>query len=215
MQESRDVLLGIGANVSAQLPSEIQVIRYDPTIAGRGPVRGTPIRELFQLDQAISDAFNNQGMRSIGCCSGVGSRCPSLSAISPGASTSVTYGQLTAPRNGCVAGWTEYQSAITIEHHVIRLLAVAVRVAPRREDLQDLQTRVGLGGISVRNLREPKRGLAEEINRLASGCDTLSGSFAAAQASRARSLPRPTHTPHLMGRATGDTPSPGRSGWTQ
>jgi hypothetical protein len=44
-------------------------------------------------------------------------------------------------------GWLDdYSSAITSEHHAHRLLEVAVRVAPRREDLADLQTRVGLDG---------------------------------------------------------------------
>jgi len=182
MQQARDVLLGNRRNVTAQLPPEIQVIRYDPNLAGRVPVRGTPTRELFQLDQAISDAFNNQGMRSIGVLL---RRREQMPVVERHLTRRFHVRHLRAADSTAewLRGWLdEYQSAITTEHHANRLLAVAMRVAPRREDLQDLQTRVGTSGISVRNLREPKRGLAEEINRLTSGCGTLSGSFAAAQA---------------------------------
>jgi UvrD/REP helicase N-terminal domain len=42
MQQARDVLLGNRERVTAQRPPEIEVVRYDPNLPGRVPVRGTP-----------------------------------------------------------------------------------------------------------------------------------------------------------------------------
>jgi DNA helicase-2/ATP-dependent DNA helicase PcrA len=182
MQQARDVLLGSSASVTVQLPPEIEVVRYDPTLPGRTPVRGTPIRELFQLDSGLSQALTTQGMRSIGVLL---RRRDQMDVVERHLTRRFHVRHLRAADSTAdwLHGWLDdYQSAITTEHHARRLLDVAARIAPRREDLTDLQSRVGLDGVSVRNLRQPKRGLADEINRLVAGCDTLAGSFRAAQA---------------------------------
>lgn len=182
MQQARDVLLGTRERVTAQLPPEIEVVRYDPTLPGRAPVRGTPIRELFQLDNALSAAFRRGDVRSIGVLL---RRRDQMGVVERHLTKRFHVRHLKAADRTAdwLRGWLDdYPSAITTEHHARRLLEVAIRVAPRREDLPDLQGRVGVEGVSVRNLREPKRALAEEINRLAAACNTLTGSFAAAQA---------------------------------
>jgi DNA helicase-2/ATP-dependent DNA helicase PcrA len=182
MQQARDVLLGTRERVTAQLPPEIEVVRYDPTLPGRVPVRGTPIRELFQLDNALSAAFRRGDVRSIGVLL---RRRDQMGVVEHHLTKRFHVRHLKAADS--TADWLrdwldDYPSAITTEHHARRLLEVALRVVPRREDLPDLQGRVGVDGVSVRNLREPKRALADEINRLAAGCNTLTGSFTAAQA---------------------------------
>lgn len=181
MQQARDVLLGNREHVTAGLPPEIEVIRYDPALPGRVPVRGAPIRELFQLDNALAVALRRPDVRSIGVLL---RRREQMAVIERHLTKRFHVRHLKAADRTAdwLRGWLdEYASAITTEHHVRRLLELATRVAPRREDLTDLLSRVEANGITVRNLREPKRGLAEEINRLATDCETLVGAFAAAQ----------------------------------
>ena len=182
MQQARDVLLGDRHRVTAQLPPEIDVVRYDPNLPGRVPVRGAPIRELFQLDNAISAAFRRGDVRSIGVLL---RRRDQMGVVERHLTKRFHVRHLKAADSTAdwLRGWLDdYPAAITAEHHARRLLELAVRVAPRRADLTDLRSRVGTDGVNVRNLREPKRALAEEINRLAAGCGTLTGSFTAAQA---------------------------------
>ena len=182
MQQARDVLLGNRQNVTTQLPPEIEVVRYDLSLPGRVPVRGAPIRELFQLDSALSAALRGQGVRSIGVLL---RRREQMAVIERHLTKRFHVRHLKAADSTAawLRGWLDdYPSAITTEHHARRLLEVAARVAPRRDDLGDLQSRLGVDGVSVRGLREPKRSLADEINRLSAGCDTLASAFGAAQA---------------------------------
>jgi superfamily I DNA/RNA helicase len=182
MQQARDVLLGNLERVNSSLPPEIDVLRYDPTKRGRVPVRGAPIRELFQLDSVLSAAFRTPGIRS----AGVMLRRRDQMAVLERHLTKhfrVRHIKTADHTADWLRDWLDaYPNAITVEHHAERLLNVAMRVAPRRDDLPDLRSRLGVEGISISRLHEPKRALAEELNRQASTCDTLAESFAAAQA---------------------------------
>jgi superfamily I DNA/RNA helicase len=84
------------------------------------------------------------------------------------------------------ADWTRdwisgYAAAVTPEHHATRLLDVAQTVAPRHPLLDDLRERVCPTGIRTDRLREPRRSLAERLNQLVEGCDTLAGAIVSAR----------------------------------
>jgi len=74
MQQARDVLLGNRECVTVELPREIEVVNYDPDLPGRVPVRGTPIRQLYQLDSALSSALSRPDVRSTASCCGGASK---------------------------------------------------------------------------------------------------------------------------------------------
>jgi hypothetical protein len=182
MQQVRDVLLGERERVTARRPTEVEVLTYDPALPGRIPVRGTPIRELFQLDPRLSAALKQDSIRSIGVLL---RRREQMPVVERHLTRHFHVRHLKAADSTAdwLRQWLEdHQSAITLEHHARRLLELAMRVAPRREDLADLLSRVGVGGVDSRRLRDPKRALAIEINTLSSECDTLTGTMAAAQA---------------------------------
>lgn len=182
MQQARDVLLGNLPRVTAQLPPEIEVVRFDPDLPGQVPVRGTPIRELYQLDNALSAGVRAHHMRSIGVLL---RRREQMGVVDRHLTKRFHIRHLRTADSTAdwLRGWLDdYPRAITIEHHARRLLEVATRVAPRRDDLVDLQGRIGVDGVRIGSLRGSKRATAEEINRLSAACGTLAGSFAAAQA---------------------------------
>jgi superfamily I DNA/RNA helicase len=182
MEEARDVLLGTRSRVQTRLPPEIEVARYDPSLPGRTPARGAPTRELFQVDDAVSRAMKSLGVRSIGVLL---RRREQMGVLERHLTKRFRVRHLKAA--DATAGWLrawidDYPSAVTVEHHASRLLDIAERVAPRRTEITELRSRLGVNGISVSRLREPKRAIAEELNCLAGECSTLPHAFAAAQA---------------------------------
>jgi hypothetical protein len=60
MEQVRDVLLGEREWVAVARPTEVAVIRYDPSLPERGRVYGAPARELYQLSGPISGAFSDR-----------------------------------------------------------------------------------------------------------------------------------------------------------
>lgn len=181
MEEVRDVLLGGRERVAVARPEEVQVIRYDPTLPERGRVYGAPVRELYQLVGPISASFANEDIRTIGVMTRRRNQIPVLVRA---LSQSFVCGLLGDADHA--ADWTRewiarHATAATPEHHATRLLEVARTVAPRHPLLGDLLQRVSPAGIRTDRLREPRRGLAERLNQLIGGCDTLAGAVDAAR----------------------------------
>lgn len=181
MQEVRDVLLGDRECVTTARPAEVEVVSYDPRLPGRTPAYGTPTRELWQLDGPLSRAFADPGIRSIGVLL---RRREQIGHVERHLAKHFVCRHLRTA--DATADWLRewldgYATAATPEHHAARLVDIAARVAPRRQALDDLGSRIGPGGIDCRRLREPKRTLAEGLNALTAGCGTLAGAMSAAQ----------------------------------
>jgi UvrD/REP helicase N-terminal domain len=86
MVQARAVLLGEAAAVTARLPPEIEVLRYDPRQPERGKVWGAEARELWQLDGPISRAFRSGRRRRSRCSPAGASSSTCSSATWPGSS---------------------------------------------------------------------------------------------------------------------------------
>jgi superfamily I DNA/RNA helicase len=181
MEQVRDVLLGGRERVGVARPGEVEVIQYDPTLPERGRVYGAPTRELYQLAGPISAAFAEGEIRTIGVMTRRRNQIPVLVRA---LSQNFLCGLLGDADDA--ADWTRdwiggYAAAVTPEHHATRLLDVAQTVAPRHPLLDDLRERVCPTGIRTDRLREPRRSLAERLNQLVEGCDTLAGAIVSAR----------------------------------
>lgn len=180
MQEARDVLLDEGASVGVPLPPEITVVRYDPSQPERGRVWGAEARELFQLDAPISAAFRDSAINTIAV---LARRRNQLAVLERRLAEKFRCGRLRASEEGldCARDWIDgYAKAVTPEHHALRLLSLAQRVAPRHSYL-DLEERIGVDGFEEARLRKPRREIVQGINALIPECNSLSGAFRAAQ----------------------------------
>ncbi len=182
MEQVRDVLLGGRDRVDAARPAEAEVLYYDPSLPERARVYGAPARELYQLTNRISAAFADDEMRTIGVLTRRRNQIPVLARTLCQNFVCGLLGDADAAADWIREWVAGYVAAATPEHHVLRLLEVAQTVAPRHPLLGDLVERVGPDGIRIDRLRQPRRGLAEQFNELASRCDTLQGAIEAARA---------------------------------
>jgi hypothetical protein len=181
MEQVRDVLLGERERVAVARPTEVAVIRYDPSLPERGRVYGAPARELYQLSGPISGAFSDSEIGTIGVMTRRRNQIPVLTRA---LSQKFVCGLLGDADDAAdwVRDWiAAYAAATRPEHHATRLLEVAQVVAPRHSLLADLRRLVCSTGIRTDRLREPRRSLAERINELIEHCDTLVGAIAAAR----------------------------------
>lgn len=180
MQQARDVLLDDAARVTVTRPPEVEVCFYDPDLPERGKVRGAESRQLVHVDNAVGRGFDAPDISSIAV---LARRHDQLAVLERHLTKRFRCGRLGSADRALewVGEWIDgYAAAISHEHHVARLIDVARTVVPRHGHL-DFAERLGPDGIRVDRLRNPRRSLAERLNALGRGCDTLPDAFSAAQ----------------------------------
>ncbi len=178
MQQARDVLLDDAEAVTAKRPPEIGVTYYDSDLPEKNKIWGASARQLFQLDEPISNAITKHRAHTIGI---IARRRNQLAVVERHLTKLFRCARLRASEDALdlAIDWVDaYANAVTVEHHTERLLQIAAVIAPRHQYL-DFDSRVGPNGIDAARLREPRRGLAEAITALAGRSDTLAGAFRA------------------------------------
>lgn len=179
MEQVRNVLLDDAGRVTAARPPEIGVVFYDPDQPERNKVWGAESRQLWQIDDPISETLRSEDPRSVGV---LAARRDQLDVLERHLVKRFRCSRLRAAEDALdlAVGWVEgYATAVTTEHHAERLLQIAHAVAPRHGQL-DLRDRLGPDGIDTSRLRQPRRQIAQRINELAASCDTLASAFRAA-----------------------------------
>ena len=180
MEGVRDVLLAKGGTCPAP-PNEVEVITYDPSRRGRGDPYDAASRDLWQLDRAISDAFKEGDIRSIGV---LHRRHEHLHRVERHLSQKFFCKRLRTARDTAewIRDWLdEYASATSAQLKMGQLMDVAKRVAPRNEDLIQLGQRVDTDGIRLDRLGNRRRNLGTALNEALAAWTDLPGACEAAR----------------------------------
>jgi hypothetical protein len=178
MEGVRDVLLAAGGRCPT-LPQEVQVIGYDPSRKVRGEPYDIASRDLWQLDRAIAEAFKDDEIRSIAV---LHRKHAHLDRVECHLSQKFFCKRLRTARDTSewAGDWVEaYPNATSDELKMRQLMQVALRVAPRNEDLHALNERIDIDGVRAKGLGQRRRALGEELNAtlglwsdLAGACDS-------------------------------------------
>ncbi len=180
MEGVRDILLANGGTCPAP-PGEVTVIGYDPTRKVRGEPYDIASRDLWQLDAAISDAFKDPEVRSIAVLHRKHSH---LERVERHLSQHFFCKRIRTARD--TAEWARewidtYPTATSDQLKMEQLMRVALRIAPRNDDLQALLPRIDVQGIRVDRLGERRRNLAVALNDTLPLWADLAGACAAAR----------------------------------
>lgn len=177
----RDILLAEGGTCPAP-PDEVEVVGYDPSRKVRGEPYDIASRDLWQLDRPISDAFKDDEIRSIAVLHRKHSH---LDRVERHLSQKFFCKRLRTARDTSewARDWVEaYPTATSDQLKMEHLLQVALRVAPRNEDLGALSERIDVDGVRVDRLGERRRALGKELNNALPSWTDLAGACASARA---------------------------------
>ncbi len=180
MEGVRDILLANGRACPSP-PDEVTVLGYDPTRKVRGEPYDIASRDLWQLDAAISDAFKDPEIRSIAVLHRKHSH---LDRVERHLSQHFFCKRIRTARDTAewVREWIDiYPIATSDQLKMEQLMKVALRVAPRNEDLRALLERIDVQGIRVDRLGERRRNLAIALNATLPLWTDLAGACAAAR----------------------------------
>lgn len=181
MEGVRDVLLEEGGTGLAP-PTEVQVISYDPSLRVRGESYDTASRELWQLETPISNAFNH--MDEIKSIAILHRKHAHLERVERRLSQRFFCKRMRTARETTewARDWVEgYPTATSDQLKMERLMEVALRIAPRNEDLQTLSQRIDVGGIRLSRLGDRRRDLGQQLNDTLGMWTNLAGASAAAR----------------------------------
>jgi superfamily I DNA/RNA helicase len=181
MEGVRDILLANGGTCPAP-PSEVTVVGYDPKRKVRGEPYDIASRDLWQLDAAISNAFKDPEVRSIAV---LHRKHAHLDRVERHLSQHFFCKRIRTARD--TAEWARewidtYPTATSDQLKMEQLMKVALRIAPRNDDLQALLSRIDVQGIRVDRLGERRRNLAIALNDTLPLWADLAGACAAARA---------------------------------
>ena len=180
MEGVRDVLLANG-KVCPAPPEEVAVVGYDPTRKVRGEPYDIASRDLWQLDAAISDAFKDPEIRSIAV---LHRKHAHLERVERHLSQRFFCKRIRTARDTAewVREWIDsYPITTSDELKMGQLMAVALRIAPRNEDLQALRERIDVHGIRVDRLGERRKNLGIALNAALPLWSNLAGACSAAR----------------------------------
>jgi len=180
MEGVRDILLGGDGSCPAP-PDEVEVTSYDPSLRIKGDAWDAPSRELWQLNGPISRAFQRSEIQSIAV---LYRKHDHLGRLESHLSKTFFCKRLRTARETTewARDWIEACPTATSDQlKMERLMEVALRVAPRNEDLLALRDRIDIDGIRVTRLGERRRGLGGDLNEALSVWTNLPGACAAAQ----------------------------------
>jgi superfamily I DNA/RNA helicase len=180
MEGVRDVLLN-SRGTCPSLPSEVEVVSYDPSLRGRGDPYDAASRELWQLDGPISQAFKDDSIQSIGV---LHRRHAHLERVQRHLSQYFFCKRLRTARNTAewARDWVEdYPTATSPQLKMEQLMQVVLRVAPQNDDLLELNKRIDVEGIRVSRLGERRRNLGTALNEALPLWTDLAGASEAAR----------------------------------
>lgn len=180
MEGVREILLANGGTCPAP-PHEVTVIGYDPTRKVRGDPYDIASRDLWQLDMAIREAFKDPQIRSIAV---LHRKHAHLERVERHLSQHFFCKHVRTARDTAewAREWLEtYPTATSDQLKMEQLLQVALRVAPRNDDLHELRDRADVQGIRVNRLGERRRNLAVALNEALPLWTDLSGACTAAR----------------------------------
>jgi superfamily I DNA/RNA helicase len=180
MEGVRDVLLASGGTCPPP-PADVDVVSYDPSRRIRSEPYDIASRDLWQLDRAVSDALQTNGIESIGI---LHRKYTHLERVERHLSQKFFCKRLRTARDTAewAREWVEqYPIATSEQLKMEQLMQVARRVAPRNEDLQALSERIDIDGIRVDRLGDRRRDLGTALNEALSLWTDLSGACEAAR----------------------------------
>ncbi len=181
MEGVRDVLLTDGGTCPAP-PDEVEVIGYDPSRKVKGEPYDIASRDLWQLDRPISDAFNDDDIRNIAVLHRKHSH---LDRVERHLAQKFFCKRLRTARDTSewARDWVEaYATATSDRLKMEQLMQVALRVAPRNEDLRALSERIDIEGVRLARLGERRRDLGKELNNALPLWTDLAGACESARA---------------------------------
>jgi superfamily I DNA/RNA helicase len=181
MEGVREILLANGGTCPSP-PDEVTVVGYDRTRKVRGEPYDIASRDLWQLDAAISEAFKDPQIRSIAV---LHRKHTHLERVERHLSQHFFCKRVRTARDTAewAREWVEtYPIATSDQLKMEQLLQVALRVAPRNEDLHALRDRVYVQGIQVNRLGTRRRNLGTALNEALPLWTDLAGACASARA---------------------------------
>jgi superfamily I DNA/RNA helicase len=177
--QAREVLEGTRSGPLV-LPREVTVIRYDPTLLGRGDDYHSPRRELANLVPILHEL--RRTVRSVA----VMVRINQQVTVMDGFLRRQQFVSRPLAQADEVCGWLEdwlreYDPTAAPRAQLARLLDVGALVVSPSEDVAALRERLVGDAIVSTRLGDRRRGLAQLLNERARACTSLAAAAAAAR----------------------------------